>query len=577
MRRLVLIAVALPLLAFLIAACGEEKIVEVEKIVTVEVEKEVEKIVEVEKVVEKEVEVEKILVATPTPPPAGQPVSGGDLRVILQASISALDPVFSFFAVVGSVASHFYENLFGWDANLEPQPRGVESWSTSSDGLTTTFTLREGMLFHNDTAFEAGDAVASIDRWLQSGAPATSLTRRFTDSVDVVDSSTFTWSMTEPFGPLLAVLAVPHPIMPMMPEEVAGTTPFSVAVEDRTGTAVYKFGTWRVGNRIVLERFDDYVSRSEPSSPGAYSGENIAYHDRIIFLEIPDEETKIAGLETGEWEVVDNAGFDFFTRLTDNPDIVVPLYKPGKRSNMYLNPQIPPFSDKLARQAIQTAINVEDFMFALGDPALWITCPAVYWCGTPLETDAGASFDVETSQGTRTIGYNVNDMETAKILLGDSDYAGETTVILNPTDYGTITPIGHVAQPVFEELGLNVEMPALDWATITTMFGNTGTWSSASDWYEHYAVGNPITDHQIGGTIDFIIKDEELINLQLAYARESDPAEASKIVDQLNAARLEKVTSLLLGQWFPISPTTVNLKNFEVKAVNYYVNTWLER
>ena len=81
-----------------------------------------------------------------------------------------------------------------------------------------------------------------------------------------------------------------------------------------------------------------------------------------------------------------------------------------------------------------TGIDVEDFMFALGPNDLWITCPALYWCGTPLETDIGSRFDIELSDGsTATIGYDVNDMELARQLLAESDYAGETAVILNPT------------------------------------------------------------------------------------------------------------------------------------------------
>ena len=91
--------------------------------------------------------------------------------------------------------------------------------------------------------------------------------------------------------------------------------------------------------------------------------------------------------------------FDFFQRLTDNPDIGVALYKPGNRSNVYLNPQIPPFSYLKGRQALMTGIDVEDFMFALGPNDLWITCRALYWCGTPLETDIGARFDIELADG----------------------------------------------------------------------------------------------------------------------------------------------------------------------------------
>ena len=527
--------------------------------------------------VEKDVTVEKLLVATPTPLPAGQARFGGTFRIAAQGGVSGLDPVFSPFVVIGGIASHFYEGLFGWDGNLEAAPRGVSSWSVSPDGLTYTFTLRR-MLFHDGTPFESEDAVASLKRWRDGGTTGATVVKRFTDdegAFTIFDNKTFAWRMNEPLGALIFILSVPHPPIPMMPMEVAAT-PSTEAVKDRTGTAAYGFSSWTPGVEIVLQRFDGYIPRAEASAPGAYSGENIAYIDRLVWLEISSEETKIAGLETGAWDIVDNAGLDFFVRVNSNPDLIVPLYKPGKRSNVYLNPQIPPFRYQKARQAIMTAIKVEDFMFSLGPPDLWIVCAAVYWCGTPLETDFGSRYTVQTSQGPREIGYNVNDVETAKILLSDSDYAGETTVILNPTDYGTITPLGHVLKPVMEEVGFVTEMPALDWATITSMFGATDSYSAITDWYEHYAVGTPITDHLISGTFDFIVRDEELLRMQNEFLR-ANPSDQLSVAERIQARRWEIVTSLSLGIWFPISPATKDLKNFDVKAINFYTNTWLDR
>jgi peptide/nickel transport system substrate-binding protein len=593
MRRLAIPFVLSAVIAVVAAACaGEtevvEKIVEVpvveEKIVEVEVEKvvevETEKIVEVE--VEKviEVETEKILVATPTPDVGTTgPQFGGDLRIVSQGSISTLDPVFSLFYVVNAVASQIYEGLYGWDGNLEAQPRLGESFTTNADGTEYTFKLRSGIEFHNGEAFTSADAIASINRWRDAGTPAAGIVRRFTDddALQAVDDTTFTWTFDEPLGAVIFILGIPHGLMPMIPESLA-STPFTEPTAENVGTGAYRFVEWLQGDKVVLERNDNFAARSEPSTPGAYAGENIAYLDTLTFLEIPDEETKIAGLETGEWDVVDGAAFDFFQRLTDDPEIGVALYKPGNRSNVYLNPQIPPFSYLKGRQALMTGIDVEDFMFALGPNDLWITCPALYWCGTPLETDIGARFDIELADGTTTtIGYDVNNMELAQQLLNESDYAGETAVILNPTDYGTITPLGPVLKSVMEDIGYAVEMPALDWATVTSMFGNTDSYSLATDWYSHWCCGNPIQDHLISGTLDFIIRDEDLINLQLEFVRETDAGKRFEIVEEIQTLRWQKVTSLSLGQFFPIVPHTNDLKGFEVKAIPFYVNTWLER
>jgi len=608
MRRLAIPFVLAAIVAVVAAACssdpqiievekivevaGETKIVEVEKIVEVAGETKIvevageTKIVEVEKIVTETVieeiivETEKILVATPTPDIGSTgPAFGGDLRIVSQGSISTLDPVFSLFYVVNAVGSQIYEGLYGWDGNLEAQPRTAESFSTNADGTEYTFKLRPGVKFHDGSTFTSADAIASINRWRDAGTPAAGIVRRFTDddALQAIDDLTFSWSFDEPLGAVIFILGIPHGLMPMTTAANAAT-PFTEPVPLNLGTGAYKFVEWLQGDRVVLERFDDYSARSEASTPGAYAGENIAYLDSLTFLEIPDEETKIAGLETGEWDVVDGAAFDFFKRLTEDPDVGVALYKPGNRSNVYLNPQIPPFSYLKGRQALMTGIDVEDFMFALGPNDLWITCPALYYCGTPLETDIGHRFDVELSDGTtQTIGYDVNNMSLAQQLLNESDYAGETAVILNPTDYGTITPLGPVLKSVMQEIGYAVEMPALDWATVTSMFGNTDSYSLATDWYSHWCCGNPIQDHLISGTLDFIIRDEDLINLQLEFVRETDAGKRFEIVEEIQQQRWQKVTSLSLGQFFPIVPHTNDLKGFEVKAIPFYVNTWLER
>ncbi|MBM3948517.1 MAG: hypothetical protein FJ312_04600 [SAR202 cluster bacterium] len=559
----------------------KEVIKEVEKVVTREsvVEKEVVVTREVVKEVVRtvEVETEKVLIATPTPLTGGQPKFGGTLRSVSQASIGAIDPGFSNFSVVTRIASQFYETLFGWDKDLQAAPRLIDKWSLGSDGLTYTFKLRSGVKFHDGSDLDSADAVASVKRWVSGGAPAAGIIRRFVpeDFVSAVDGLTFTFTLNEPLGALIDMMGIPHPMPPIQTSEMAAT-PFTEHVSENIGTGPFKMVEWRQGDRIIMERNENYKARTDASCPGCYAGATIAYLDGVVFLEIPDEETKIAGLETGEWDVVDSVALDFYKRLNDNPKLQVAIYKPGHRSNVYLNPQISPFSYQKARQALMTAIDVEDFMFALGDRDVWIICPALYYCGTPYETDFGSRYDVETSQGTRTIGYDINDMETAQILLSDSDYAGETAVLLNPTDYGTITPLGHVLKPVMQEIGFNVEMPALDWATIVSMFGNTDSYSAATDWYEHYAVGNPAVDHLSSGAYDFILRDEQLIQLQLDFARETDFDKRFEIAEQMQARRYEVVTSLSLGIWFGVIPATNKLKNFEVKAKPFYANVWLE-
>ena len=570
MRKPVLALVAIIALSLVLAACGGADEPVAPRIIerTVVVEKEVIKEVQVEKVVEKEVihtvVVEKVLIATPTLPPAGTPQFGGDLKVVSQASINSLDPTWTGAYVTIAVSQHLYETTFGWDSSLVEQPRMVKSWSLSPDNLTYTLTLRDGLKFHDGSNVDSEDVVVSLRRWLNGPSASAGMLRDFSidNPLATVDGDTLTLTLKEPFSGALEGIARPHQSAFIHPKEIA-SAPHTEGIEDWTGTAVFKFREWEPGHQIILERFEGYIPRNEPGDH--LVGETIAYIDTVTWLEVPDEETKIAGLETGEWDVVDGAGFDFFKRLKANPDMVIPLYKPGHRSGVVLNPTKPPFSDVKVRQAIQAGVDIEQIMASLGDSDLWTLCPAIYYCGTPNETFAGEEF------------FNQADMAKAKRLLAESSYDGSPVFLMNPTDYATITPLGIVLKPMMEDIGFDVDMPAMDWSSIVANINQAiDEWDGFTTWQVHWSAGDPITDHTGASTRNLFPHIPRLAELRLEYARELDPARRRQILDEFQIGMYENVQRLWLGQFFSIYPHHKDLKNFEVKAIPWYGNAWLE-
>ena len=491
---------------------------------------------------------------------------GGTLRVVSQASIPTLDPAFGGAYVTTAVASHMYETLFGWDANIEDQPVMVESWDVSDDGLTWSFTLRDGLTFHDGTAVTADDVRSTYERWLGSWYAIAGLMREFQDedSFVVTDDKSFQVNLKEPTGSVIMSLAKPYGSPRIMPTRIDEGILTSEPVEEWVGSGPYKFVSWSQGDRITIERFDEFVSRTEPAS--LYTGEVRAYIDELVWLEVPDEETKLAGLETGEWDVVDGAGLDFYGRVSENSELTVPLYKPGHRSNLLI-PANPPFDNTTARIAFQTGLDIANVMASLGPTELWTLCPAIFYCGTRWETDAGADEY-----------YNRNDKEEAKRLLAEAGYAGETLVLLNPTDYSTITPTGFVVKSEMEAMGMNVDMPALDWATVVTRFGNVESFSVATSWDVHWNSTSPLEHEAIGAQHAlFPPPIEKLHELRKQFAQATDDAEKLRLLDELQIEFYKNVPALYEGIFYSIYPATAALKNFEVKAFPYYANTWLER
>ena len=191
----------------------EEVIVKEQVPVIVEKEVVVEKQIVVEKEVAKEVVVEKIVVQTVVSERIVTKIQkvdvvrdvstgpyGGDLTVISQSSIKSLDSDFSGAYVARAVAVHMWEYLFAMDETFTPQPLMIDTWSLSSDNLTYTYTLREGLKYHDGKAVTAEDAVLSIQKW-QTKAPAAKLLLKFTaeDGLKAVGDRTFTLTLSDSY------------------------------------------------------------------------------------------------------------------------------------------------------------------------------------------------------------------------------------------------------------------------------------------------------------------------------------------------------------------------------------------
>ena len=177
---------------------------------TVVVEREVEKEVIVKEEVIKEVE--KVVVATPSLFDALKIAAaedgrrGGTLRVVSQASIGNIDPISSSAWVAWAVATQIYDVPFASDGSFQPQLQMLEDWSISADGLVWSFTIRDGLMWHDGDPVTADDFKATLERafdsyytgWQELGSRA---------EVGVVDDKTWTLNFEEPFGLVLDSMA----------------------------------------------------------------------------------------------------------------------------------------------------------------------------------------------------------------------------------------------------------------------------------------------------------------------------------------------------------------------------------
>ena len=187
------------------------------------------------------------------------------LRVVMHSDLKILDPIWTTAYIVRNHGYMIYDVLLAQDEKGEIKPQMVEKYEAAADGKGYTFTLRDGLLWHDGQPVTSEDCIASIKRWAAKDSLGQKM-MTFVDSISAVDAKTFTIKLKEPTGLVLLGLSKPSSNVPfMMPKRVAETDP-NKQIEDFTGSGPFVFqkDEWKPGDKTVYVKFDKYKPRSEP-------------------------------------------------------------------------------------------------------------------------------------------------------------------------------------------------------------------------------------------------------------------------------------------------------------------------
>src|SRR4029450_6875544 len=206
---------------------------------------------------------------------------GGTLRFVAQADLKILDPVWTTAYITRNHAYLVYDTLFGTDDKLQVRPQMVGKHGVSKDGMKYTFTLRDGLKWHDGQPVVAEDCVESLKRGMKKDRFGRLLAAH-TAKVAPVDRKTFTLDLGERFGPVLEALGKPSSNVPfMMPARLAATSA-DEQVKEVVGSGPFKFAKdeWQPGNQVVYVRNADYVPRGEAGS-GSAGGKKVLL-DKVV-------------------------------------------------------------------------------------------------------------------------------------------------------------------------------------------------------------------------------------------------------------------------------------------------------
>lgn len=388
----------------------------------------------------------------------GDSEAGGHLTVRIAGAMISTDPFREIGTNPWQLLRQVYEGLVSLDDDYNPIPMLAESWDISEDGLTYTFHLRDNVTFHNDAPMTSADVVYSLEYYLENAVRASQLAN--ITGVSATDDYTVELTLETPQANLLALLGQPI-VIPVVP---TGAADNDGLLNDPVGTGPFVVADFSNETRAVLERFESYEPVDVPAS--LFGGHKEALVDTVELLSVTEDQTAIAGIETGEYDVAVEIPVQDLDRIESIDGVTVERIGGTSMHNAYVNTAAPVTDDPNVRAAIASAIDRERLLSTTvsgeGDVSNSFVSPLVSW----YDTDAGEYWPWD------------GGLEEAQQLLEESDYNGETLEIIagGPANQQTnATLIGQM----LEQAGFTVDIQTLDHATYQSRL-NSGDFQLAA-------------------------------------------------------------------------------------------------
>ena len=476
---------------------------------------------------------------------ASPAVQSQTVRAVMHSDLKIVDPVWTTAYITRNHGYMIYDTLFSHDAKGNVKPQMVDKYDLSADKLVYTFTLRDGLLWHDGQPVTAEDCVASIKRWAARDPVGQEMTKALKE-ISVIDAKTFRISLKEPTVAVMLGFSRASGSLFMMPKRVAETSP-QEQISDFTGSGpfVFKKDEWKPGNKAVYVKFAQYKPRAEP--PSGLAGGKVVKVDRVEWVVIADQQTAASALLAGEVDVIEQPSHDLLPMFKKDPSIQFGDWSAlGNQYVFRFNSLTKPFDNQKMRQALWYALNQEDFLKAvIGDPQFYKVCKSMFYCGTPLASDKGMKGVLESN------------FKKARELIKEAGYDGTPIVLLHSTDRHVYANLAPVAKSLMEKAGLKVDMQSMDWQSVVMRRSKKdpvaqGGWNIAITSTNN--VLNPLESSYLSAACEKTTFgwpcDAEIERLRGAYARETDPAKQKALAEAVQMRAVEYPVYIPLGQWY---------------------------
>lgn len=483
---------------------------------------------------------------------SGDPQSGGTLRAAFQNEWAGLDPhtvsSYSSYQILNNVL----EGLTTFDDELNLQPGLAESWEQSEDGLTWTFHLRQGVMFHNGREMTADDVKWSFERLIDpaTGAGNAGRVGPADTNIEVIDDYTLAVTHPETFGIFPQSLGFDKSTGIVAQESLEDDGTISVPI----GTGPFKISEVEGTTRLVLERHDDYWQ------------EGLPYLDEIVIEPIPDDTVRETALRSGEVDWVLSIAPQNFETLQAEDNIVVATAPQLSYDYIGMNLTREPFDDERVRQAIALALNREELCqagyFGLCEPIQGPVGPGSPWYFEYAPYD--------------------QDVEQARQLLEEAGYPdGFEMELLPTTQYGETVRAAQVLQQQLAAIGIEASINAPEWTEWLELEGNFQydayicNWNGLIDADQYYYL-----QHRSDQVFNFTGYDNPEFDQLVDEGRAtSDFDTRYEIYQQANQTLVDDAPYIYMYNKLEIRAFGSHVKGFVVRPdqANNFWTVWLEQ
>lgn len=438
---------------------------------------------------------------SPTEPGPADPDASVAIRLVLepgnldirQTAGAALDQI---------LVDNIYQGLVSRTPEQDIVPALASEWTVSPDGLEYTFTLREGVLFHDGQELTPQDVVWSLQTRKDTPEWRDSARLANVESI-TADGQEITLTLTEPDSSLLWNLTGRAGLVFKEGDTVDYST-------QANGTGPYRLDAWRQGDSITYVRNDEYWGDPAPVA-------------EVVFDYIPDNQAALGAALAGEVDVVTGFDANLTEQIEATGDYTVVLGASTDKGTLAFN-QKPgsPLADQKVRQAIRQAIDHEAFVEALASGS------TLY--GPIPELDPGYE---------DLAGVAPYDVEAAKALLAEAGVEDLELTLTIPNFYPTTIP--QILVSDLNEVGITLEVESVDFATwINDVYVN-------QDYDLSFVLHTEARDFENWANPDyyFTYDNPEVQDLYAQSLAATDEAEAADLLAQ--AARI--VSEDAAGDW----------------------------